>query len=693
MAELTSAEKGLAGSVRRLNGRVVRIRDKARGRSFRYLAWKGFDRGRKKARSKVPESVLYRRARLEADAIAARAGGSLRSHFLSVSAGRFLWEQDDVPKIIERCVEHDPEYVAGLRQRAEEVRQHRVNVLSVGTMDLGRHIDWQKDYRSGLRWEKVPSGNLSILDLGRRSDVRIVWELNRLHFLVDLAKAYRATDDEDLVGAAVELIEDWDKQNPVGVGVNWTCPMEAAIRAVNLIWTLVLVMPSPSLSEPFLRRAVEMLLEHGIYIRRNLEYSDVRGNHYLSDLVGLAWIGTFLAGSGLASGWVRFARPRLEQEVDHQVYDDGATHEGSIPYHRLVTELFLDTGLLLARNGVAMSDGFWSRVEKMLDFVAAYTKPDGTCPMFGDTDDGRLHVLGRQPINDHRYLLAIGGVAMDRPDLSAAAGGPFEEATWILGSRGSVVTRGHGGAEPGASRAFPAGGWFFLRSQGAYVAVDCGDVGLRGQGGHGHCDILSIEAAVGGTTLIVDRGNPHYTSDAVLRRDAIVASSHNTVTVDDVDYAVVVPHDIAMVRPTPGRVLRWEVTPEHAVFEGEHDGYAALGIRHQRRIELVHQTSSIEIRDRILGQGRHSLRARFHLAEGVAARPCGNSCELSSASGILGRLTGGDTEVGNWTVRDTTIYPSYGVAVPASCAEWEAVIDLPATVNFRLEPCAHRRSH
>ena len=45
----------------------------------------------------------------------------------------------------------------------------------------------------------------------------------------------------------------------------------------------------------------------------------------------------------LAQGveWTAFARAALEHEMDVQVLPDGADYESSVPYHRLVAELFL----------------------------------------------------------------------------------------------------------------------------------------------------------------------------------------------------------------------------------------------------------------------------------------------------------------------------------------------------------------
>lgn len=666
--------------------------EKARGRSPAFLAWKAADTARHQVRSRLPPRLLYGRAgpRVAAE-LQAAAGGHLREHLLERSEPRFFFSQPDVKAILDECPAEHPGYRDAVVDRATEVRAHRLRVLSLGTRDLGDPIDWHRDYRSGMGWPLEPSGSLDIYDAGRPTDVRIVWELNRLHFLVDLAKAYRSTGDDEHATALARLVRSWDGANPVGYGVNWTCAMEAAIRAVNLIWAVYLALPSPGLDEPFLERLVGMLAEHGAFVRSNLERSDIAGNHYVADLVGLVWIGLFLPESETAARWLAYSVPRLEHEIRRQVYPDGASHEGSIPYHRLVVELFFSTGLLLERNGRPLSRGYWQTVERMADFIAAYVKPDGECPLFGDTDDGRLHVLGGQPVNDHRYLLAVAAARFDRPDLAAAAGGHWEEAAWLLGPAAHAGEVGRPGARPAParSRSFPDGGWYFLRGGSSYAAIDCGDVGLRGRGGHGHCDVLSVELAFGGESVVVDRGCSSYTAGSAERIDLLLAASHNTVVIDGVDYGRVLPFRIPGVGPTPWRALSWDATEGGpSVFEGEHHGYRGLGIVHRRRLE-VHPDGRVVIADTLDGAGAHSVVARFHLAPGAGATAEGAACRIRTRGGreVVARVTQ-ESGQGTWTVSPTTCYPSYGVAVPSLLAEWSRQVDLPTQITFEWTPTA-----
>ena len=67
------------------------------------------------------------------------------------------------------------------------------------------------------------------------SDVRVLWELNRLGHFITLARAYALTKDERYSAEFFSQLRSWDQQNPYGRGANWSCAMEVALRVMNLL--------------------------------------------------------------------------------------------------------------------------------------------------------------------------------------------------------------------------------------------------------------------------------------------------------------------------------------------------------------------------------------------------------------------------------------------------------------------------
>src|SRR5205085_8175153 len=108
---------------------------------------------------------------------------------------------------------------------------------------------------------------------GKSSDVRAVWELNRLHHLVTLGRAYALSNDERYTTGFIHQLTSWCEANPPNFGINWLVAMEAGIRAVNMIAALDLFRASPMLTDVVIELILKMLLAHGRFIRANLEFS------------------------------------------------------------------------------------------------------------------------------------------------------------------------------------------------------------------------------------------------------------------------------------------------------------------------------------------------------------------------------------------------------------------------------------
>ena len=305
-------------------------------------------------------------------------------------------------------------------------------------------LDWNIDFFSGYRWEAdrvaAPGGPGA-----RGADIRVAWELNRFHHFPLLGQAYWLALDGKTPGLDAECFArefqneclDWLAKNPVRCGVNWACAMEVAIRAVNWIIGFHFFRLSPSLPAEFWSRFLTAMLDHGTYIWENLENDHLfLTNHYLADLVGLFYIGISFPELADSRKWREFAFAELIRESAVQVDRDGVQYEGSLNYHRFSTELFCSLLALCRVSNVPVPPIFERRVEKMIDFVRSYTKPDGNAPMIGDFDESRLHYFseyGSWSPTDHRYLLGIGGHLFGRRDFMEAAGLRKEEALWLLG--------------------------------------------------------------------------------------------------------------------------------------------------------------------------------------------------------------------------------------------------------------------
>jgi len=520
---------------------------------------------------------------------------------------------------------------ARLLERAERIVAHRFDLLGSGPTDLGPAIDWQRDFKSGRRW---PDAHISRVPtvLGDGSDIKVPWELARCQHLPLLAAAHRVSGERRFLDELGAQLNSFIAANPVEFGAPWSCTMDVSIRAAN--WVAALCMAMPAAAEaPWLQPALASLLLHCRFIHSHLEWGQVRGNHYLSDVVGLlVACAPFTAGAE-ARAWATWATAELEREMAHQVRGDGCDHEASIPYHRLVTELFLCGAQAAdALCPGALSDDYRACLDRMLEFVRDYTRPDGLAPQIGDADDGRFLPLGDYGVDprDHRHLYAQAG-------------------------RRWHAACGHA--------AYPHGGWYVMRHGALWCIVRCGDVGLGGIGAHAHNDQLSFELAVGRQPLVVDPGSYLYTADARARNEFRSTRAHSTLCVGGAeqnrlrsDYLFSLPDE------TRARCLRFEADGARAIFEGEHEGFRALArpVRHRRRLSFDAQAGALHIADTVIGARGEELLWSFPLAPGEAEARSSRARAVFAGARLTIEADGATLAAeGGW------LSPRYGVRVAA----------------------------
>ncbi len=566
--------------------------------------------------------------------------------------------------------------------RADAALRHEFDLLGSGQTTLGPQLPWLDDFKTGRHYALEYCRDIQYMELDKPTDVKVPWELSRCQHFTALGQAYWLTADERYAREYRAEIEDWIGANPFAYSVNWACAMDVALRAISWIWGFYFMATSPACADPAFRRALlRSLFMHGEFVFTHLETSDVNGNHYLSDGAGLVFLGLFFKHTSSGQRWLARGRTIVFDEMPLQVSGDGVDFEQSTAYHRLVLELFLTSYLLLEKHGEPVPAEHLTRLTRMIDFVAAYTKPGGLAPLIGDADDGRVQKLGTQDINDHRYMLSTGAVRFARADWKAAAERCWDESFWLLGPDGAAAFD----RLPAVPRridsvAFPAGGFYILRSPSAHVVIDCGEVGMRGRGGHGHNDILSFELALNGRGVVTDCGAFLYTASREWRNRFRSTAFHNVAQVDGEELNRFIGEDALWQLHDDAHPVgvRFEQTDEGDYFRGGHDGYARLSpaVMPSREIFVGSGGASVIVRDRIDGAGAHTVVWRFHFDPSLTAELAGGDCRLTAGNEELWMLAlDGDAAASR--LDRGWVSPSYGVRHETSVLVTEYAGPLP----------------
>jgi Heparinase II/III-like protein/Heparinase II/III N-terminus len=545
-------------------------------------------------------------------------------------------------------------------------------LMGYGCPSLGVHPDWHCDWVSGKGWPLEPSRNLRIIRHDG-SDVKAPWELSRVQFAPVVAKAHALTGESKYRIALQSLLCDWILRNPLGIGVNWTVAMEAALRAISLCLTMDLLWPFTSEERPWLDLLTRSLWQHLRFIEAHSEFSYLsRSNHYLSNIVGLTTLSAYLRGPGMQRRLGRYAG-LVNSEILLQTYPDGGGHEASTGYHVLAAQMFLHSFVVQQRRAITVDPDFERRLGLMFQWISALADTEGKLPHIGDCDNGRVELFC--------------------DDIAQPALPLFQRHSLRVGSLFGLASRllklPAGGAEDKPISLMRESGVAVARSREA-VAVFCAmPNGIGGKGSHTHCDKLSVILRVGADEIFCDGGSRCYTRSAELRNLYRSTKAHNTLAIDEVDQNIISPDPQSLFQcGNEAAVSPIEVS--HDAEKGlwlraSHHGYSRFGIEHQRTVQL--SETALLLLDEVSGTGERLLGLRFlvgpewQVSPEITLGPA-VSCVIRGARHIRLRCEAESSLT--LQVLPAEISREYGSYLPASCIQIQTVACLPASLQTRV---------
>lgn len=558
-------------------------------------------------------------------------------------------------------------------------------------MDLARRIvpdyepiDWMVDMKSGYRYPLVHFRQIAY---GRVDgvDAKLPYDLSRHYQAASLALAYRATGLPVYKREFMAQLLDWMAMNPYEYGIGWHYAMNVGIRAVNWLAALSLVQDDRwGADEPerlFMAEFDACMRDHRRFIAANLEFPeiDIHPNHYLANLSGLLLSSLYLEESDADSAaWTTMAIREIGLELDRQFGADGFQFESTTAYHAFAMEMLIVPLLMAAaaegsrgpdaaRTWLAarLGDARLAKWKRMFGTLAAITQPDGTIPLIGDADSGRMLYLdepGRESRN-WTFLGVIGAALFGDPTLlpSGARQSDGAAAELLLGEAPDAIN----GTAIAASRAFPDAGFYVMRDENVHSVIFCGPIGTGGSGGHAHDDKLSFTLALDGLEFLVDPGVYVYTANQAYRAADRSVLHHNTVCVGQASQNRQADSVWWGYKDdTRCRVMAWDAGPDRVRFVGEHSGYTRLPIpvRHRRTIEWEKAERRIAVTDRFPKEADvpdwPSMRFTFNLHPDCQV-------ELTDAGAVVAKRGGIELRIrierGRWTLEEGYFCPAYGV--------------------------------
>jgi hypothetical protein len=564
-------------------------------------------------------------------------------------------------------------------ERAEKAIEGKFDLLGFQNLDFGAEVDWHFEPVSGKRSPRKHWKQFDELDADETGDKKIIWELNRHQHFFDLGVAYWLTGDERYAATFARQLDGWMEQNPPGIGVNWFSSLEVAFRSISWIWAFQFFKDADSFTPQLFQKAVKFLYLHGRHLEKYLSTYYSPNTHLTGEALGLYYLGTQLPFFERAAHWRELGEEILFSELDRQILDDGVYFEQSTWYARYTADFYTHFLILKTLNSdetaAELQEKIEVKLQSLLDFLMYITRPDGTTPLVGDDDGGKLLPRGNTRTDDFRSCLSAGAILFERGDYKFVATDIAEETLWLLGFQGvqSFKTL-HAQMPEHRSFKFETGGYFVMRDgwleTDDYLLVDCGTLGAL-SGGHAHADALAIDLAAGGRTMLADAGTYTYHETKELRDYFRSSDAHNTLTLDEKSSSET-GGKFGWKTKAEAKVNSWISQPRFDFFEGSHDGYQRLKdspATHTRSILFLKNDYWI-MRDYVETLGEHDYKLNFQFAGGtdpsVEQAQNGDFCvsETPSAAEVGLRLfTFGDN--GEWQRRNGWISHAYGKRINA----------------------------
>ncbi|SGY90629.1 Heparinase II/III family protein [Moritella viscosa] len=528
-----------------------------------------------------------------------------------------------------------PEWRQALLNKADKIIQHKLSYFDLQEQHLETPINWHKDHATGQQTSRAAIMSVNYRDISKNGDCKLVWEPNRHHQFVVLARAYKITGEIKYAQSVVTQLTSWLDANPYGYGMNWKSPLELGIRMINWVWAIDLILDSGLFAGNFKTQVLNSVYLHCRDVSSKFSQGSSANNHLVGEAAGVYIASSYFSMLKNANHWRHKSKHVLETEIQAQTFADGCSKEHGFSYQFFVFQLYLFSSQVGYWQKDNFSSVYQDTLNKLAAFIALIAQGGENYPMVGDQDDGYALDLGNH-VHDINALCDLAAHLYDNQIFRINYRNPCESAFWLFNQR---IEREHKVLQEVPdliSRKFPESSYFLLQTGSVNnndqvsILFDCAELGYTSIAAHGHADALSLVMRLNGKDLFVDTGTYDYYSFPRWRNQFRKTQAHNTLEIDGLDQSVMTG-PFMWEQHAQAQCTLWNPTKSGGQVAGFHNGYQRLSspLIHERHLDLNTQRNRLAITDKIQSQGNHNIALYFHLSENCSnIKIKGNICTL-----------------------------------------------------------------
>ncbi|MFS0883372.1 alginate lyase family protein [Metabacillus niabensis] len=451
-------------------------------------------------------------------------------------------------------------------------------------INIKSNLNWFKGSK-GNEWESnVYAKDIDFKGRDNIGEIRYTWEINRMQFLPQIAVLYKTTQEDNYLELLKTHFYDWTEKNNYLKGVNWSSPMEIAIRAYQ--WIIVYsIIKDHANTDDFIKDILKGIIVSCDYVMKNLSKYSSANNHLILEAAICSIIG-YIISPVYKQKWFENGYNILNMEIPRQVYEDGVNKEQAVHYHAFVLDMMLQYNFFLKRIG--KNAIFETYIYKMAQFLGSLQR-GADITEFGDSDDAKI--VNISVGNYYNYVLQLASLYYNIRFL-AVSNNTIEKQAELFAFKSIAELNKDVNYEDFDS--YEKGGYTIINKKGVFLLYDYGDLGFGSLAAHGHADALSFVLHFNNKPIFIDPGTYIYNIESYWRDYFRKSINHNTLSEGEIDQSKFTGPFI-WSKKAKARLIEKGNSESLIYIFAEHDGY--LPNIHKRAITFMVDKQTIIIAD------------------------------------------------------------------------------------------------